>query len=540
MNLYSFDAVIFDLDGVITKTALVHARAWKLVFDEYLRLREKRDNEPFGEFTYERDYLIYVDGKPRYDGVESFLESREIRIPFGEPSDSPDKETICGIGNKKNEKFLEFLKVQAVEVYPSTIQFIKELKIAGIPVAVISSSKNSRYILQSAGIEDLFQARVDGEVSAQLKLKGKPEADIFVTAAYNLGTIPANAVVVEDAISGVQAGRNGGFGLVIGLARKDNTGALFQNGADIALKDISEINLQWIEKWFHKKPRPLFQFWDRAERIPDESGQIKTDESRLIINPYYFRPGKSVFFGQKPPVFFLDYDGTLTPIVDRPELAVMSEGMRDVVGRLSKRFKVAIVSGRTREDVQMLVGIKGLIYAGSHGFDISGPGISMIEPRAKETIPLISEISRRLSQQLGSITGILIEEKRFSVAVHYRLVEEEHLPGIKDCVEKIVTGNRPLRLMSGKKVFEILPAIDWDKGKAVRWIIRALGTSWPEVSVVYIGDDTTDEDAFRVVRTRGAGVLVSEEPKESAADFRLFSIEEVKSLFEKVIQASWG
>ena len=546
MSRYSFEAVIFDLDGVITKTALVHARAWKSVFDEYLRLREKRNNEPFREFTHEVDYLTYVDGKPRYDGVRSFLESRGIHIPFGDPSDTPDKETICGIGNKKNVAFLQLIKKQGVDVYPTTIQFIKELKEAGIPSGVISSSKNGRHILQSAGIENLFQTRVDGEVSAQLKLRGKPEGDVFVVAAYNLGAHPGKAVVVEDAISGVQAGRNGGFGLVIGLARKDNEDALLQNGADIAMKDISEIDLQWIEKWFHKKPKPLFKFWEKAERVLDEpspcvqgldeSWQINPDEIRIRINPCYFRSGKSVFFGEARPAFFLDYDGTLSPIVDRPELAVMSEEMRDVVKRLSKKFTVAIVSGRMREDVEKLIGIEGLIYAGSHGFDISGPGISMIERRAKEMIPLIAETIKRLSEHLGSIKGILIEEKKFSVAVHYRLVEESCLSRIKDCVNEIIQDNKSLRLMSGKKVFEILPAIDWDKGRAVRWITQALGISWTEASVIYIGDDTTDEDAFRVIRTRGTGILVSENPRDSAADFRLSSTEEVKNLFSEIVR----
>ena len=323
---------------------------------------------------------------------------------------------------------------------------------------------------------------------------------------------------------------------MIGLARKDNEDALLQNGADIAMRDISEIDLQWIEKWFHKKPKPLFKFWDKAERVLDESWQINPDEIRIRINPCYFRSGKSVFFGEARPIFFLDYDGTLSPIVDRPELAVMSEEMRDVVKRLSKKFTVAIVSGRMREDVEKLVGIEGLIYAGSHGFDISGPGISMIEPRAKEMIPLIAETIKRLSEQLGSIKGILIEEKKFSVAVHYRLVEESYLSRIKDCVNEIIQDNKSLRLMSGKKVFEILPAIDWDKGRAVRWITQALGISWTEASVIYIGDDTTDEDAFRVIRTRGTGILVSENPRDSAADFRLSSTEEVKNLFSEIVR----
>ncbi len=509
MNHYSFDAVIFDLDGVITKTALIHAKAWKQVFDEYLRLREKRNNEPFHEFTHEADYLPYVDGKPRYEGVRGFLESRGIQIPFGQPSDTADKETICGIGNKKNIVFLELLKQKGVaEVYPSTIQFIKELKKAGIPTGVISSSKNCRHILQSAGIEDLFQTRVDGEVSVQLGLKGKPEADIFITAAYNLGVVPARAVVVEDAVSGVQAGRNGGFGLVIGLARKNNESSLIRDGADVALKDISEINLEWVQQWFHRKPEPLFQFWDK---------------------------NKSAFLSGEKPVFFLDYDGTLTPIVERPELAVISPDMKDALKRLSERYTTAIVSGRMREDVEKLVGIKGLLYAGSHGFDISGPRISLIEPRAKQAIPLIAKIVRHLSKELNAIPGVLIEEKKFSAAVHYRLVDESYLPKIRDLVERIIQDNPSLRLLSGKKVFEILPKIDWDKARAVMWIMQTLGISWSDASVVYIGDDTTDEDAFRIIRKRGTGILVSDRPKESAADFRLSSPEEVKKLFEEIL-----
>lgn len=185
--------------------------------------------------------------------------------------------------------------------------------------------------------------------------------------------------------------------------------------------------------------------------------------------------------------------------------------------------------------MEKLVGIKGILYAGSHGFDILGPGISMIEPRAKEAMPIIAEITKKLSKEIGDISGILIEEKKFSVAVHYRLVDERYVPRIKDLVEKNVGNNPSLRLMSGKKVIEILPAINWDKGSAVRWILSALGISWSDVSVIYIGDDTTDEDAFRVVRTRGTGILVSNKSKESAADFQLSSIEEVKRLFEEII-----
>lgn len=531
---YSFKSVIFDLDGVVTKTALVHAAAWKEAFDEYLRLRETRDKELFREFTHQNDYLPYVDGKPRYKGVQSFLESRGINIPYGEPADSPDTETICGIGNKKNAKFCQVLRAKGVEVYASTIELIKKLEASGVKIGVASSSKNCKDILEAAKIENFFKTRVDGVISAEMGLKGKPEGDIFVTAAFNLGTIPAESIVVEDASSGVAAGRNGSFGLVIGLARENNRRELLENGADLVVTDLSEINLELIEQWFHKKPRDLLQNWDKESKEV-ESLEGKERETEAIINSSYLRSGKSHLFSGKKIVFFLDYDGTLTPIVSRPELAVISKEMQDTVKKLSQKYTTAIVSGRMREDVEKLVGIQGLIYAGSHGFDIKGPQVSMVQPQAEKTIPLVSKIIERLKKELSNLEGVIIEEKKFSVAVHYRLADEKGIPGIKTLVREIIQENKSLRLMEGKKVFEILPAIDWNKGKAVKWVMNALGINWEDFSVVYIGDDTTDEDAFRVVSTRGTSILVSDKSKTSAADFVLSSPKEVKELFERVL-----
>ncbi len=531
MSKYSFDSVIFDLDGVITQTARFHAGAWKATFDEYMRMREKRDKEPFREFTHDGDYLPYVDGKPRYKGVKSFLESRGINIPFGDPSDPPDKETACGLGNRKNAMFNEVLRKEGADVYSSSIELIKVLRESGIRVGLASSSKNCKTILESAGIEELFETRVDGVVSVEMGLKGKPEGDIFVTAAHNIGTIPPNSVVVEDATSGVQAGRNGGFGLVLGVARKNNETELLENGADIVVTDLADIDIEQIEEWFHKKPKDLFKSWDKVEQLLPGKGKV-------IINPCYNRSAGSALFSRKKLLFFLDYDGTLTPIVERPELAVMSTEMRDVVKELSEKHIVAIVSGRMREDVQKLVAIDGLLYAGSHGFDIMGSGLSLVEPRVREIIPVVSEVIEYLKKEIGNISGALIEEKKFSVAVHYRLVDQEYIPEIKNVVNDIIKKHNKLRLMSGKKVFEILPNIDWDKGKAIRWIMDALKISWSEASVIYIGDDVTDEDAFRALRTRGTAILVADKAKESTADFQLSSPDEVKKLFEKVISSS--
>ncbi len=253
MNSHHFQAVIFDLDGVITKTALVHSSAWREMFNNYLKYREKKYGEPFREFTHNNDYLPYVDGKPRYKGVESFLESRGITIPYGDPADDPDKETICGLGNKKNSFFNKVLKRDGVEVYDSTISLIRQLKNDGIKTGVASSSKNCRAVLERAGLLNLFDTRVDGEVSAQIGLKGKPEPDIFIKACDNLESLPGLTVIVEDAVSGVRAGRNGGFGLVLGIAREENSDELKKNGADIVVEDLSELTgIEEIDEWFRK------------------------------------------------------------------------------------------------------------------------------------------------------------------------------------------------------------------------------------------------------------------------------------------------
>jgi len=251
MKKHFFQSVIFDLDGVITKTALVHSSAWREMFNDFLRYRELKYGEVFREYTHASDYLTYIDGKPRYKGVESFLESRGIHIPYGDPSDNPDKETICGLGNKKNIFFNKVLERDGVEVYDSTIVLIRQLKSEGIKIGVASSSKNCRTVLERAGLIELFETLVDGEVSARLGLKGKPEPDIFTTACDNMGVLYKYTIIVEDAVSGVQAGKNGNFGLVVGIAREGNSDELRKNGADIVVKDIFDLGgIKALDEWF--------------------------------------------------------------------------------------------------------------------------------------------------------------------------------------------------------------------------------------------------------------------------------------------------
>lgn len=236
-----FDAVLFDLDGVLTATAKVHAACWKRMFDEYLRMREAKTGELFRPFEIQTDYKTYVDGKPRYDGVRDFLKSRAIDLPEGNPDDPPDSATVCGLGNRKNHMINDVLQSEGVEPYEGSIALVRELRRQGMKTAVVSSSQNCLAVLQAAKMADLFDARVDGNVAGRLGLRGKPAPDTFLAAATHLGVSPQRAVVVEDAISGVQAGRAGRFGLVIGVARKGEGDVLKDQGADVVVADLSEL-----------------------------------------------------------------------------------------------------------------------------------------------------------------------------------------------------------------------------------------------------------------------------------------------------------
>jgi len=236
-----YDAVLLDLDGVITDTASIHARSWKRMFDEYLRERSSRTGEPFRPFDIATDYKLHVDGKPRFDGVRDFLKSREIKLPEGTPDDPPLHETVCGLGNRKNELVNEAIANDGVEVYQGTVTWVRQLLHDGFKIAVVTSSANCDVVLKAAGLADLFEVRVDGNTIHDQKLNGKPAPDAFLTAAKKLGIAPERSVVVEDAISGVEAGRNGKFGLVIGVARKGNNEELKRHGADVVVNDLAEL-----------------------------------------------------------------------------------------------------------------------------------------------------------------------------------------------------------------------------------------------------------------------------------------------------------
>jgi alpha,alpha-trehalase len=237
-DISRYDALLFDLDGVITRTATLHAAAWKDLFDHFLSARARERNEPFVPFDTASDYLHYVDGRRRYDGVDTFLRSRGIELPYGDPADLPEAETICGLGNRKNDYFNQRLAQLGVEVFDDTVELINAARRHGRKVAVVSASENCEAILGRAGLLGLFDTRVTGVEAAELHLAGKPAPDTYLKAAELLETPPEAAVVFEDAISGVQAGRAGGFGLVVGVDRRGESELLRRHGADVVSADL--------------------------------------------------------------------------------------------------------------------------------------------------------------------------------------------------------------------------------------------------------------------------------------------------------------
>jgi trehalose 6-phosphate phosphatase len=497
------EAAIFDMDGVVTKTARLHSRAWKRLFDDYLKARAERLGEPFQPFDREADYLAYVDGKPRYEGVRSFLQSRGIDIPFGDVSDGPERETACGLGNKKDGYFEEILHTDGVEVFESTVALIRQMRARDMGVAIVTSSKHGAEVLRLVGLEGLFEVALDGHDTETRGLRGKPDPDIFLAAADGLGARPSHTVVVEDAVSGVQAGRAGGFGLVVGVDRGGNRRALAENGADLVVSDLDELTIDGLAERMERRlslPSALTALPEIAERIAG-----------------------------KRPVVFLDYDGTLTPIVARPELAVLAPGMRETVRRLAGACPTAIVSGRALADVAALVGLEELTYAGNHGFELRSPGDAATrQDKGSEYVPLLARFAERIAGDLRSIPDAFVENKTYSLSVHYRQVPPDRVAEVEGAVDRLLDDFPKLRKHLGKKVFEIRPRVDWNKGKAVLWLLEALHLEGPDVVAFYLGDDVTDEDAFRALAGRGIGILVTATPVPSAARYRLRDVDEVR------------
>jgi alpha,alpha-trehalose phosphorylase len=276
-----FRAVLFDMDGVLTTTARLHSAAWQRTFDEFLERWDESHGTVTPRFSPAEDYLRYVDGKPRYDGVRDFLASRNIVLPDGSADSSPDEESVGGIGNRKQQLVESALHTEGVEAFPGSVAWVRELQARGLATAVVSSSQNCAEVLDAAGIADLFDVRVDGAVAVELQLPGKPEPDTFLEAALRLGVDPSDAVVVEDALAGVQAGRAGGFGLVIGVDRDEQTDALVAHGADMVVKDLGDLVTESAEAGHMAGPK-AHRLRAAALRLLAADEEFPVDEFRLV------------------------------------------------------------------------------------------------------------------------------------------------------------------------------------------------------------------------------------------------------------------
>lgn len=506
------EAVIFDTDGVITQTAAVHFSAWKQVFDGFLSTHASGDAA--APFT-DSDYRHHVDGIGRYDGVDGLLRSRGIELPRGDPEDPPGDTTVCAVGNLKNDAFAAAVRAHGVLPYLTTRRFIESLHAVGIRTAVISASKNCEMVLQAAGMEDMFEVRVDGNDQAEMGFPGKPAPDVFLEAARRLGVDASAAAVVEDAISGVKAGRAGDFGLVVGLDRTRNAAPLAEF-ADLVVPDCADLEVVPAGEG-HGVQRAI----PARAALPDLPDALADHDLGRQLS------------SKDTVAVFLDYDGTLSPIVERPEDAGISPEMLAALESLAAVTVVGIISGRDLVDVMDMAGADSIWYSGSHGFDVRSPeGDRQEFDQGAAALPALDAAETRLEQLLDGIEGAWAERKRFAIAVHHRSTPAHLVSEVEAHVIDVAGDHATLRITGGKKIFELRPAIDWDKGKALQWLIDAAGLDADATLPVFIGDDVTDEDGFAQVRSEGVGIVVGTEDRVTAAHDRLDDPAAVRSFIE--------
>lgn len=494
-----FKAAIFDLDGVITSTAAQHKKAWACLFEAYNDYREQEGKNTFEAYDPDKDYPEYLDGKPRLDGLESFLASRQIELPRGTKDDTLEDETLQGLGNYKNAQYRKLIKEEGVNIYEKTLDTIKEWRQKGIKTGIISSSKNCKFILESVGLDHFFDVRLDGtDLKKDEELKGKPAPDMFLKASETLNVHPRHAIVVEDSIAGIHAGKRGEFKYVIGISHAGNEEQLKQEGADYVVEHLAELDKE-------SQAFALPSFFEHAEEV----------KKNLMARPV---------------ALFLDFDGTLAPIVEEPDQAKPLEGIADILEDLQcKTLLTAAISGRGLKDLQSRLHSEHLYYAGSHGFEIAGPDGYEYEIReAQDVLPILDKVEQQLNAQFGQTEGVFIERKKYAIACHYRQAGPSAEQELKSACTELAENHKELKLSAGKKIFELKPRLDWDKGRALEHLIHLLDLDKTNVYPIYLGDDLTDEDAFGVISSYGLPIYVGESQRLTNADYQLKSPQEVK------------
>lgn len=465
INPEEFDAVLFDLDGVVTKTAETHAKAWKTLFDEYLTSAGSSDH--IQSFDIETDYIKHVDGKPRYKGIQDFLASRDIDLPYGSPGDAPTEQTVCGLGNRKNQIFLNLLVEKGVQVYGSTIDLIKQLRANGFKTAVVSSSKNCLQIIKAADIEKLFDTRVDGVTSQHLGLTGKPEPDIFVEAAKRLNFDVTRCVVVEDALAGVEAGARGGFGLVIGVNRTNQAEQLKRRGAHLVVDDLCEIGAGLL-----------------MPHLP-------------LLMQHYGQIMSSV--GGKEIVICFDYDAISSHITSQPDNNSFLQNIEKILRPLVTQFTVIVISSVSPEQVKKQVNIENIYYAGNNGHLITGPEGFIAETDSSKKHNILKEnilirILETLNLHSQSIFPIFFGDSRKN----------------NDIFEAIIPIGRSITLGSGRQSSNASYRVESLKQLA-QFLLRLSsnlnkGTSWGQM---FLDFDPEDQGRRETLCALGNGYFVT-------------------------------
>jgi alpha,alpha-trehalase len=495
-------AVVFDLDGVLVDSARLHAVAWQQTFDRFFAKRGIEDR-----FDPVEDYRRHVDGKPRYEGVAALLASRGIEVPGGDPEDLPGLDTRAAIGNLKNEVFNQLVDHEGVSPLPGVRHLLETLHTQRVPMALVSSSRNARRVLP-ADLVAFLSVQLDGLDRVELGIPGKPDPAMFHEAARRLGVPPRSTAVVEDAPAGMAAGRAGGFGLVVGIGDAGRRGP-FESGADVFVPGVGDLPLD-IALWPSLIPTPAAALESVTEIVTTLGAE---------------------------PALFLDYDGTLTGIVDDPAQAIIDQGVRDLLRRLASRVPLAILSGRGLGDVRDMVGVDGLTFAGSHGFEIDRPGGGHFEH--EEAVAVLSDLDAAQTELEAGVTGlpgVRVERKRFAIAVHTRRATDHEVRHLAAALtSRVASRFRSLIETGGKEIHELRPNVDWDKGAALAYLLELMPRS---ATPLYIGDDLTDEDAFLRARTLGGvGIRVGEvgSGADTWADYVLDGTEQTIVFLEKML-----
>ncbi|MGV0871239.1 trehalose-phosphatase [Mycolicibacterium sp. XJ879] len=496
------DAVIFDLDSVVTDAASTHTAAWKTVLDDFLARRPASDYEDHSPFT-DDEYRRLLDGKPRLDGVTDFLASRGISLPEGSRS-AADDGTVWGLVHRTEQTLPEQLDV-GVRAFDSTVRLVRRLSAAGVKTVICSSSRNCEHVLESAGLSDLFTVRVDGVLADELGLAGKPDPAMLLEATRRGGAEAERTVVIDHTEAGVRAARAGGFALVVAVDRDGHVDGLMRLEADAVVADLAEVELR--------------------------DGDARMSTLPNALNSYGQLIG--VLSGRRP-IVYLDVDGTLSEIVSDHDTASLVDGAVKTLVQLAAHCPVAILTDRDLDDIRERVGVPGLWYAGSRGFELLGPdGDRYQNDAAVAAVPVLTKVVAELRAEFDGIPGVRVEHKRFSVAVHHRDVAPEQVTDVIAATHRCGR-QHGLRVACGRKVAELRPNVDWDKGTAIAWVAERINQSG-RVVPIYLGDDPTDEDAFDAMRFDGIGIVVRHEEdsdRPSAAQFTLNGVAEVREFLQ--------